>query len=116
MNSKRFLSLLLSVFLVICCACGQGTAYGKDKEADVADSTSEASDAEQASQDNKIPIRVSSETVEVEGIDREFNIFFISDSHISLCDDMDEELIDRAAQQSASFKADGIQRVSSETG
>ena len=109
MNSKRLLSLLLSVCLVVCCACGQGTAYNRDKEADVTGSTSETSDTEQNNQDKEIPVHVSAETIEVDGFDREFNIFFISDSHISLCDDRDEELKDKAAQRSASFKADGIE-------
>ncbi len=56
-----------------------------------------------------VPIAVSEETVEVEGIDKPFDIFFLADSHISLCDDRDGELMVKATDRSLLFKADGIE-------
>lgn len=61
------------------------------------------------SSNEKIPLNIAEETVDVDGFDGEFNIFFLADSHISLCDDRDSELIEKAAQRSTMFKVDDIE-------
>ena len=58
---------------------------------------------------SNIPVNITQETVDIDGLEKEFNILFLADSHISLCDDRDPDLIDKASQRSPMFKADDIE-------
>ena len=53
-------------------------------------------------------LHIEETTVDIEGMDDSFNIFFLADSHISKCDDRDRELMTKAAQRSLMFQKDGI--------
>ena len=103
---KKIYALLLAVMMFVC-ACGNNTDTVTSDE-------NVSTDNEQVTDNNEntqtaIPVRISQETVDVEGFDREFNIFFLADSHISLCDDRDKELMEKAMSRSPMFKADGIE-------
>lgn len=39
---------------------------------------------------------ISEEEVTVPGLEREYHLFFMADSHISLCDERDAQLMDKA--------------------
>ena len=58
---------------------------------------------------SNIPVNVTQETVDIKGYEKEFNIFFLADSHISLCDERDSDLIEKASQRSVMFKTDDIE-------
>lgn len=58
---------------------------------------------------NDIPVNIQEETIDVPGLSGEHRLFFIADSHISLCDDRDKELMEKAALRGMGFAADGIQ-------
>jgi predicted MPP superfamily phosphohydrolase len=58
---------------------------------------------------SNIPVNITQEIVDIDGLEKEFNIFFLADSHISLCDDRDPDLIEKASQRSPMFKADDIE-------
>ncbi|MBO4845906.1 MAG: metallophosphoesterase [Lachnospiraceae bacterium] len=103
---KKIYALLLAV-MMFACACGNNTDTVTSDE-------NVSADNEQVTDNNEntltaIPVRISQETVDVEGFDREFNIFFLADSHISLCDDRDKELMEKAMSRSPMFAAEGIE-------
>jgi hypothetical protein len=53
-------------------------------------------------------LHIEETTVDIEGMDDSFDIFFLADSHISKCDDRDRALMTKAAQRSLMFQKDGI--------
>lgn len=58
---------------------------------------------------DKIPgLHIEETTVDIEGMNGRFNIFFLADSHISKCDDRDRDLMMKAARRSLMFKKDGM--------
>lgn len=81
-NVKHRIILLL--FVLLCCI----TACGKKTD---------------------IPLNVRREVIDVPEIEREHHIFFLADSHISMCDDRDAELMDKSTQRAVAFAVDGIQ-------
>ncbi len=89
---SRIAAVAIAVSMVVTTGCRGGMHTGKGGAAA-----------------GSVPITVSDETVEVEGIDEPFEIFFLADSHISLCDDRDEELALKANGRSILFKEDGIE-------
>ncbi len=54
-------------------------------------------------------ISITEEELDIEGVNKEFSLFFVADSHISLCDDRDAVLKDKAKFRSTLFKHDGIE-------
>ena len=59
--------------------------------------------------DNTVPgLHIKEATVDIDGMNDRFNIFFLADSHISKCDDRDKDLMMKAAQRSLMFKQDGM--------
>ncbi len=59
--------------------------------------------------EQEIPLNITEEVIDVEGIKEPFEIFFLADSHISLCDDRDMDLVSKAFQRSVLYKTDGIE-------
>ena len=57
---------------------------------------------------DSIPVHIYEETISVPGIEGEHKIFFLADSHISICDDRDSGLMDYSALRTAGFAKDGI--------
>ncbi len=53
-------------------------------------------------------LHIVEETIDVDGLEEEFSLFFLADSHISLCDERDEELLPKAAERSIMFRTDDI--------
>ena len=51
-------------------------------------------------------LHISEETIDLENMDGEFRLFFISDSHISECDDRDAALIPKASERSFMYRSD----------
>lgn len=107
MKIKGFLALAVSISLLTLTACGQN---GGNEQANAEDipqiqETVEVTD----SIENSIPLNVRQEIIDVPELDKEHHIFFFADSHISMCDDRDAELMDKATQRAASFAAEGIQ-------
>ena len=98
MKKFRILALALSISLLSVVACGQD---GNSQEADALDST--------ASISIEIPVNVRQEVIDVPELENEHHIFFLADSHISMCDDRDADLMEKATARAASFAADGIQ-------
>ena len=98
MKKFRILALALSISLLSVVACGQD---GNLQEADALDST--------ASISIEIPVNVRQEVIDVPELENEHHIFFLADSHISMCDDRDADLMEKATARAASFAADGIQ-------
>ena len=87
---KRIYTLVFAVIIFIC-ACGRETDNKIENET------------------TAIPVQISEETLEVEGFEREFSIFFLADSHISLCDERDKELMEKAWSRSRLYKVDDIE-------
>lgn len=106
MKQKKIWSALILSLLILFCACGQGTKR-TDESLEV--SKQDRTEAIQQNIPSDIPVHITNETLDVEGLDREFNIFFLADSHISLCDERDASLKLKAAQRSGMFKTDGIE-------
>lgn len=80
----------LSIFILLIClplmACGKQAING----------------------DDDIPIKVYRETIDVPEITSEHRIFFLADSHITLCDQRDNELLEKEATRSMLFSEGGI--------
>ncbi|MCR5604086.1 MAG: metallophosphoesterase [Lachnospiraceae bacterium] len=57
----------------------------------------------------EVPVNITEEVIDVEGIEEPFEIFFLADSHISLCDNRDMDLTGKAFQRSVLYKTDGIE-------
>ncbi len=58
---------------------------------------------------NTVPgLHIKEITADIDGMNGNFNIFFMADSHISKCDDRDKSLMMKAAQRSLMFKKNGI--------
>lgn len=108
MKNKGFLALALAISLLTVTACGQN---GGNQEANAQSATPENENTVTVEETDtgSIPLNVRQEVIDVEGINGEHKIFFLADSHISMCDDRDAELMDKATQRAASFAADGIQ-------
>lgn len=53
-------------------------------------------------------INVRQEEISVPGLTKEHKIIFLSDSHISMCDERDADVLEKAKSREASFSADGI--------
>jgi len=51
----------------------------------------------------EIPLTVSEEQIQIEGLTESFEIIFIADTHLTLCDERDAEVADKAASRSSSF-------------
>ncbi|MCR4923539.1 MAG: metallophosphoesterase, partial [Lachnospiraceae bacterium] len=49
-------------------------------------------------------LKVVDETIDVEGLKKEHKLYFLADSHISLCDERDKDLIQKARERSIMFK------------
>lgn len=49
-------------------------------------------------------INIQEEYLEIEGIEHDYEFFLIADTHISLCDDRDPELIEKALARQTAFK------------
>jgi len=113
MNKGKIAAIFLSVLMISLSGCVDSTVKQESQELQNTGQTADTNkeDIEDINETNEsdIPINVTEETIDVEALDREFNIFFIADSHISMCDDRDSELMDKASQRSESFKADGIE-------
>lgn len=86
------------------------TGCGRDISEDQTDAVTEesASDVVQE-QVTEIPVNIIEETIDVPEIENERVIYLVADSHISMCDDRDADVMDKALQRAASFAADGIQ-------
>ncbi len=57
-----------------------------------------------AESDREPEVMLREEAVTVEGLASDHSFYFIADSHISLCDERDGELTDKAAARAAGFK------------
>lgn len=57
----------------------------------------------------KPQINVHEEVVEVDGITSDHYLYFMADSHISICDKKDEQLMEKAAAREASFAYNGFE-------
>ena len=101
MKIKRILALALSISLLSVVACGQESNY---QEADASDFSPVANNDA-----IEIPVNVREEVIDVDELTKEHHIFFLADSHISMCDERDADLMDKATGRAASFAADGIQ-------
>lgn len=99
MKIKGFLALALILILVSATACGQN---GGTEQAN-AENDSQQTDI------SSIPVNVRQEVIDIPELEGEHKIFFLADSHISLCDDRDPELVEKATQRADSFVVDGIQ-------
>ena len=55
---------------------------------------------------NEKEVHVYDEKVDIDGLEEEVTIYFVADSHISLCDDRDPELKDYAKDRWEYFKRD----------
>ncbi|MBO4902990.1 MAG: metallophosphoesterase [Lachnospiraceae bacterium] len=53
-------------------------------------------------------LTVTEETVKVKGLHSRHDIFFLADSHISLCDERDPELMEKAVVRGSMFTTDDI--------
>ena len=49
-------------------------------------------------------LTITREEVSVQGLKKEYRLFFVSDTHIALCDDRDATLVEKAAQRAAARK------------
>ena len=104
---KKIYALLLAVIMLACgCTKKTDTLTSVDN---VSSSDKQETKIKDVNTQTEIPVRILQETVDVEGIEREFNIFFLADSHISLCDDRDKELLEKASSRSSMFKVDDIE-------
>lgn len=56
----------------------------------------------------KPQINVHEEVVEVDGITSDHYLYFMADSHISICDETDKDLMEKAAAREASFAYNGF--------
>lgn len=56
----------------------------------------------------KPQINVHEEVVEVDGITSDHYLYFMADSHISICDEKDQELMEKAAAREAGFSYNGF--------
>ena len=104
---KKIYALFLAVIIFVC-ACGKKPDEVTPMDSNINDSK-QVEDKNDENNETAIPVHVSQETVDVEGLTREFNIFFLADSHISLCDERDNELMEKASSRSPMFKADDIE-------
>lgn len=105
MKIKRFLALAMSISLLSVVACGQN---GNVQEADAEDISATVSEV--VKEDTvAIPVNVRQEEIDVPELENEHHIFFLADSHISMCDERDADLIEKATARAASFATDGIQ-------
>ncbi len=86
------------------------TGCGRDISEDQIDAVTEesASDVVQE-QVTEIPVNIIEETIDVPEIENERTIYLVADSHISMCDDRDADLMETAAVRAASFATDGIE-------
>lgn len=48
-------------------------------------------------------LNISEEEITISGIENEYSLFFVADSHISLCDERDSALLEKAGQRQAGF-------------
>ena len=103
--NKRKITVIILIMVMLCLnACASDVPQTEIRQQDETVPTYDAQDKEQT-----ISVNVTEETVEVDGLDREYDIFFLADSHISLCDDRDPDLMEKAASRSPMFKTGGIE-------
>ncbi len=106
MKNKVFLALALTILLISATACGQN---GSDVQANAENASKDTVTTETVENtEYSIPLNIYQEVIDIEGIETEHKIIFLADSHISMCDDRDSELIEKATQRASSFAADGI--------
>ena len=55
-----------------------------------------------------ISVNIHEEVIDIPGIDNEYNIFFLSDSHISMCDSRDPEVMEKAQSREEAFTVDAV--------
>lgn len=55
---------------------------------------------------NKFNVSVYEEKIDIEGLEKPFEIYFVADSHISLCDDRDKELAEKCSERYQAFMFD----------
>ena len=79
MKQKKIWSALMLSILIFLCACGQGTQR-TDEGPEVL--KQDQTEAVQQNNSSEIPVHITNETLDVEGLDREFHIFFFFFSHI----------------------------------
>ncbi len=89
--------------MIFLCACGQKNDV---QTANVTGNLTEneSTDIKETVSDS-IPLNIRQEVIDIPEIETEHNIFFFSDSHISMCDYRDIELVDKASQRAESFSA-----------
>lgn len=58
---------------------------------------------EELTEDELGELNIAYEEFTVPGLEREYRLFFMADSHISLCDARDSEVMEKAAQRRAAF-------------
>ena len=85
---------LLSMLITIT-GCANNISKNKENQAEISEPD--------------IPVHISKEVIDVEGMEEPFEIFFLADSHISLCDNRDMDLVSKAFQRSVLYKTDGIE-------
>lgn len=89
MKKKQLTVGLLLLFLVIAAAVSASLVWAKKKD------TLSQSQLEQ--------LYISREEAAVPGLQKEYHLFFVADSHISLCDERDASLLEKAQQRQAAF-------------
>lgn len=104
---RNTIYIIIASMIIFLCACGQKNDV---QTANVTGNLTEneSTDIKETVSDS-IPLNIRQEVIDIPKIETEHNIFFLADSHISMCDDRDSELMDKASQRAASFAADGIQ-------
>lgn len=89
MKKKQLTIGLILALLIAAIAISASLVYAKKKDT--------------LSQSQLEELYISREEIAVPGLAKEYHLFFMADSHISLCDDRDAEVLEKAQQRQAAF-------------
>jgi len=108
MRNVSVLILILAVLLIsVAVFAGCTTQNSNDDSSDVLNADNSENDSIET-ENNTSDIKINVRSVNVSAKMSSYKIFFIADSHISMCDERDSELMEKASTRSNSFMHEGV--------
>lgn len=109
---KQLIVCAMILSMVVCSSCGKNAVDNRTEPTVQSESMVQTEPTKQIelapTEQTDTIINVKKEEVSVSGLTKEHRIFFLADSHISMCDERDAEVMEKAKSRESSFAFEGV--------